>query len=90
MPLAGFRRQEGRAAPAAANHSPVARDYPSRARVDLFQAAALRLFGFSTDTPDLERLEDFLEKPANHFSTNGFVVTSGITATDFPMAHPRA
>jgi hypothetical protein len=34
---------EGRVAPAATSLSPVARDYPSRARVDLFQAAALRL-----------------------------------------------
>jgi len=44
MPLVGFRRLEGRAAPAAANLSPVARDYPSRALSDVFQAAALRLF----------------------------------------------
>jgi len=31
MPRAGLRRHEGRAAPVAADHSPVARDYPSRA-----------------------------------------------------------
>jgi hypothetical protein len=44
MPFNRFRDLEGRAAPAAASLSPVARDYPSRALSDFFQAAALRLF----------------------------------------------
>jgi hypothetical protein len=35
---------EGWAAPAAASHSPVARDYPSRALSDVFQAAAPNLY----------------------------------------------
>jgi hypothetical protein len=38
-----LRHLEGKAAPAATDLSPVTRDYPSRARVGLFQAAALRL-----------------------------------------------
>ncbi len=45
---------------------------------------------FSTDTPRLERLEDFLESSDSHFSTNGLVITSGITVADFPTTHPRA
>jgi hypothetical protein len=40
-------------APAATNLSPVTRDYPSRARVDLFQAAALRLFRTSASRREL-------------------------------------
>jgi len=44
MPRNWLSPLEGRAAPAAATHSPVARDYPSRALSDVFQAAALRLF----------------------------------------------
>lgn len=44
MPRVGLRRLEGVAEPASANHSPVTRDYPSRALSDVFQAAALRLF----------------------------------------------
>jgi hypothetical protein len=39
-----LRGLKGRAAPAATCLSPVARDYPSRALGDFFQAAALRLF----------------------------------------------
>jgi hypothetical protein len=38
MPRFGLRRLEGRAAPVAADHSPVARDYPSRAFSDHFRA----------------------------------------------------
>jgi len=36
----GFRHWEGRATPVVATLSPVARDYPSRAFSDVFQAAA--------------------------------------------------
>ena len=38
MPHTGFRHHEGRATPVAANHSPVARAYPSRALSDHFRS----------------------------------------------------
>lgn len=41
---AALPRRKGRVAPAATDLSPVAREYPSRARGEPFQAAALRLF----------------------------------------------
>jgi hypothetical protein len=44
MPFSGLHRMEGRATPAVADLSPVARDYPSRVLSGVFQAAALRLF----------------------------------------------
>jgi len=45
MPLRGDRSPaEERAEPASTLFSPVARDYPSRALNEPFQAAALRLF----------------------------------------------
>ena len=47
---AALPRRKGRVAPAATDLSPVAREYPSRARGEPFQAAALRLFYQGTRT----------------------------------------
>jgi hypothetical protein len=72
MPLVGFRRLEGRAEPASANHCPVTREYPNRALREHFSSQRC-------DCAIKERVQqcDPCEKPEAFVLNNLFTARTG-------------